>query len=60
MTRPISPLSAAFRLLALCRGSQPMTDVEFDACVDSLVQLLEDANNEKYQLEDTSTNEEDT
>jgi len=54
--RPISPLSAAFRLLALIRGSQPMTDVEFDACVDSLVGLLERANDEKYQLlaEDTS------
>jgi len=59
VTRPISPLSAAFRLLALCRGSQPMTDVEFDACVDSLVSLLERANDEKYQLEQTSTNEED-
>jgi len=48
--RPISPLSAAFRLLALIRGSEPMTDVEFDACVDSLVDLLERANDEKYQL----------
>jgi len=60
VTRPISPLSAAFRLLALCRGSEPMTDVEFDACVDSLVSLLERANDEKYQLEQTSTNDEDT
>jgi len=34
-----------------------MTDVEFDACVDSLVDLLEKANDEKYQLR--STNEDD-
>jgi len=58
VTRPISPLSAAFRLLALTRGSTPMTEVEFDACVDSLVDLLERANNEKFQLE-PSTNDED-
>jgi len=35
-----------------------MTDREYDACVDALVELLERANNEKYQLE-PSTNEED-
>jgi len=57
MPRPISPLSAAFRLLALIRGSEPLTETEFDACVDSLVDLLEKANDEKYQLR--STNEDD-
>jgi len=58
VTRPISPLSAAFRLLALCRGSEPLTEEEFDACVDSLIDLLTRANDEKYQLQ-PSTNEED-
>jgi len=56
--RPISPLSAAFRLLALCRGSEAMSEQEFDACIDSLIDLMERANNEKYQLAE-STNEED-
>jgi len=56
--RPISPLSAAFRLLALCRGAEPMSEQDFDLCIEALIDLMERANNEKYQLE-PSQNDDD-
>lgn len=45
-----SPLSAVFRLLAFQRRMVTLTTEEFEECFDTVLDLLEKANNEKFRL----------
>jgi len=51
VTRPISPLMAAFRLIAFRDRRCNLTATEYDECFDSLTGLLEQTNDERFRIE---------
>lgn len=46
----MSPHTAISLLLLFKRQQHPLTEAEFDLCFDTIVQLLEEVNEEKYRL----------
>lgn len=46
----MSPYTALAMLVLFKGGKMPLTESAFDECVDRLVALLEDCNDERYRL----------
>lgn len=54
-----SPFTALALLLMFKRQHRSMTEAEYDLCFQTIVQFLEEVNDEKYRLEQSNVSTQD-